>query len=70
MAQVKVSKVASSSVLKGKSPHQQTRIARKAKLLDQMCRALRSRHYSRWSERIYCQWLTEEWETIKIHPER
>lgn len=29
----------------------------KPKLLDQLREALRSRHYSRWTEQTYCHWV-------------
>ncbi|UCE20527.1 MAG: phage integrase N-terminal SAM-like domain-containing protein [Gemmatimonadota bacterium] len=32
-------------------------LVRKAKLLDQMRQALRSRHYGRRTEQTYCQWV-------------
>lgn len=70
MTQVEVSKVASSSVLKGKRLYQQSRSARKPKLLEQLRQALRSRYYSRRTEQMYCQLVAGEWETITDLPER
>ena len=57
MTQVGVSKVASSSALKGQRLYQQSRSARKPRLLEQLRQALRSRHYSRRTEQTYCQWV-------------
>ncbi|MCP4609469.1 MAG: hypothetical protein GY845_12215 [Planctomycetes bacterium] len=70
MTQVEVSKVASSSVLKGNRLYQQPRSARKPKLLEQLCQALRSRQYSLRTEQMYCLWITGEWKTITARPER
>lgn len=57
MTQVGVSKVASSSASKGQRLYQQSRSARKPRLLEQLRQALRSRHYSRRTEQTYCQWV-------------
>ena len=57
MTQVGTSKAASGSSLEGEQPHQQSPVARKPRLLEQLRQALRSRHYSRRTEQTYCQWV-------------
>ena len=57
MTQVGISKAASGSSLEGQQPHQQSRVARKPRLLEQLREALRSRHYSCRTEQTYCQWV-------------
>ena len=40
-----------------RSPRNSPAPAQKPKLLDRLCEALRSRHYSRRTEQSYCHWV-------------
>ena len=57
MTQVGISKVASDPALERQRLYQQSAVAKKPRLLEQLRQALRSRHYSRRTEQTYCQWV-------------